>query len=187
MKMKIFIAGLTTLFFLVGCAQLSPQEKSSKRAEIDKMATTTIEKLTKDNVEIKSSLDSAKGYAVINWKVTKVPIFGAGGGNGVIIDKSTGERKYIKVRRFDFGGGWGARSFKNLVIIHDETIIQDAMKGGDFKFEGGAEVAAGTVGVEGGSSNLLNNKIETHMLLDGGGSATATVRFLYFTVDSSLN
>lgn len=186
--MKIFFATILATFFLLGCAQLSHEEKDSKKAEINQMADTTIKTLTKENDIIKLSFDSAKGYAVVNWKVTKVPIFGAGTGNGVIVDKRTGERKYIKVRRFDFGGGWGARSFKNLLIVNDEITLQNAMKSGDYKFEGGAEVAAGTVSAEGGSGDISKKKkIETYMLLNGGASATATVRFIYFTIDESLN
>ena len=183
---KYFSILLLISLFFPGCAQLSPEDKSDAKTKIDTMAKTTIDTLIENSPEIFSSLENAQGYAVVNWKVTKVPVVGAGGGDGVIVNKSTGERKYIKVRRFDFGGGWGARSFKNLVIIHDEAIINKAMAGGSFKFEAGAEVAAGTAGVEGGSGDL-NKGIESHMLLDGGGSATATVRFIYFTMDKDLN
>ena len=184
--MRTLFTFVLALLFLTGCAQLTPEEKSAARAKIDKMASTTIDTLIKDDALISSSLEKAKGYAVVNWKVTKVPVVGAGGANGIIVNTTTGERKYIKVRRFDLGGGWGARSFKNLLIVHDEAIMSRATKSGDFKFEAGAEVAAGTAGVEGGSGQL-NKGIETHMLLDGGGSATATVRFLYFTMDRDLN
>jgi len=174
--MKTITILLTMILLLFsGCAKLSVDEKNVARAEVDKMAQTTIEKLLKDNPSIQAELDRCVGYAVINWKVTKVPVFGAGGGSGVIVDKRNNERVYIDVSRFDIGGGWGARSYKNLVIAFDEEIVDDA-KDGDFKFEAGAEVSAGTAATGGGSGG--NEKTTTHVLVDGGGSATATVRYM---------
>ena len=83
-------------------------------------------------------------------------------------------------------GGWGARSYKNLVLVYDEKLF-DEKKKSRFAFEAGAEVAAGTLGVDGGSGGLLNKKIDSFMLLDGGGSATATIRVLRLSEYSDLN
>jgi hypothetical protein len=182
---KIFTGLMVILSLMTGCAQLTLDEKERARAEIDLMAKTTIDALIKGDPSIKDALEKAKGYAVINWKVTKIPVVGAGGGNGVIVDKRSGERVYIKVSRFDLGGGWGARSYKNLVITQDEDLLDNAKKGG-WKIEAGAEASAGTAGAAGAAGGS-NKSIETHVLLDGGGSATATVRFLRSTLDSDLN
>jgi len=185
--MKYLYISLLGFILSSGCAQLSTEEQKSARTEIDLMAENTVKALSKDNATIPSEIKNAAGYAVINWKVTKIPVVGAGGGNGVIVDTHTGERKYFKVRRFDFGGGWGVKSFKNLLIVNDKAMFQKAMKGGDFTFEAGAEVAAGTKGIDGGSAQLVQTKTKSYMLLDGGASATVTARFLYYTMDNSLN
>ena len=182
---KILSSLLLGALLFSGCAKLSVDEKNSARAKIDLMAETTIKELIKENPAIEEELSKAKGYAVINWKVTKVPVFGAGGGEGVIVDLRSNERVYINVSRFDIGGGWGARSYKNLVITQDETIL-DKAKSGNFKFEAGAEVSAGTAAA-GGGSDALNKKITTHVLVDGGGSATATVRVMFSTLNDDLN
>ena len=182
---KIIVMLLSILILFSGCAKLSVTERDTQRSKIDAMAKETVAELIKDNPSIQKELDNAVGYGVINWKVTKVPVFGAGGGDGVIIDLRDNKHTYIDVRRFDVGGGWGARSYKNLVIIHNNKLLDDALNG-DIKFEAGAEASAGTVGAEGGSG-MLNKKITTHVLLDGGGSATATVRVLYSTLNSDLN
>ena len=172
-KITIFLTMALLLFS--GCAKLSVDEKNVARVEVDKMAQTTIEKLLKDDPSIQAELDRCVGYAVVNWKVTKVPVFGAGGGNGVIVDKDNNKKFYIDVSRFDIGGGWGARSYKNLVIVFDREVLDEA-KGGDFKFEAGAEVSAGTAAAGGGSGG--SEETVTHVLIDGGGSATATVRYM---------
>ena len=182
---KIVLITLATLLLFSGCAKLSLSEVKSAQEKIDLMAERTIKALIKENPSIKDELSKAKGYAVINWKVTKIPVVGAGGGNGVIVDLRNNERTYINVSRFDIGGGWGVRSYKNLVITQDEKLLDEA-KDGDVKFEAGAEVSAGTVAA-GGGSEKLNKTITTHVLVDGGGSATATFRVMYSSVDSDLN
>lgn len=183
--MKRLFIYMSIVLFFTSCSQMSIEEKNSKRAVIDKMAETTIDTLIKEDASIKTALEEAKGYVVVNWKVTKVPVVGVGGGNGIVVDKRDDTRVYIKVGRFDIGGGWGARSYKNLIIINDDALLDD-VKDGVIKFEGGAEVSAGTVSAEGGST-ALNPKIQTHTLLDGGGSATATLRVLRARLDSDLN
>lgn len=185
MKIQQLAIFALTILILTSCSQLSLEEKSSKRDSIDKMAQNTIENLIKEDPKIKHALEKAKGYMVLNWKVTKVPVVGAGGGEGIVVDSRDNHRVYIKVRRFDIGGGWGVRSYKNLVIIYDDSLM-DRAKDGVIEFEAGAEVAAGTMSVDGGSS-ALNKKMETHILLDGGGSATATIRVLWSRLDSALN
>ena len=183
--MKRLLIYISAALLFTACSQMSIEEKSSKREVIDKMTQKTIDSLTKEDTSIKVALEKAKGYMVVNWKVTKVPVVGAGGGEGVVVDKRDDTRIYIKVSRFDIGGGWGARSYKNLVIINDDKLLDDA-KDGVIKFEAGAEVAAGTLSTEGGTA-ALNPKMQTHMLLDGGGSATATIRVLRSRLDSDLN
>ncbi|RLA72358.1 MAG: hypothetical protein DRG78_23940 [Epsilonproteobacteria bacterium] len=160
------------------------EQKVEARQDRDMMAKATIDALLKENDDLQKNLDSSAGYMVTNWKVTKVPVVGAGKGNGIIVDSKTDEKTYVKVSRYDIGGGWGARSYKNLLVVQDQEIFED-LKTGTTQFEAGAEVAAGTVGVDGGSSSL-NKDYKLYMLLDGGGSATATARILRMSVDTEL-
>lgn len=176
---------LIVLLFFIGCASLSVDEVNQKKSEIDKMAAETIKALIKSEPLIQQQIKEAKGYAVIDWTVTKIPVFGAGGGRGVIVDLRTNERIYIDVSRFDIGGGWGARSFKNLIITEDETLLDNA-KDGSFKFEAGAEVAAGKHASDVAAEDT-NSYSHTYVLSEGGGAATATIRMLYSNVNEELN
>jgi len=184
MIVKLIYLMLSLLFF-GGCATLGTDAKKEARAKIDTMAQTTIKSLIKENPSIKNKLEKALGYAVIDWKVTKVPVVGVGTGKGVVVDKRSGKHVYINVSRFDVGGGWGVRSFKNLILTYDSDILDDA-KDGDFKFEAGAEVSAGTAQLS-GDSKMFNTKVESFILSDIGGSATATIRFLRAVPDDELN
>lgn len=186
MKRSIYlVAGaLLAALMFYGCAKPTVDENQAARQAIDKMAEETKSALLKNHSELQGELDGAVGYMVTNWKTTKVPLVGGGGGNGVVIDTTTKEHIYINVQRVDLGGGYGARSFKTFLVVKDKALLAD-LKNGTWKFEAGAEVAAGTAGTAGGSGGA-DSRYKSYMLLDGGGSATVTVRALHSTL-SDLN
>ena len=148
------------------------------------MAATAIAGLIEQDPALQQKLDASLGYAVTNMKVTKVPIVGAGGGEGVYLNKKTGKRTYFTVSRFDIGGGWGARSYKGLLVMTSQEVL-DRFDGGTWEFKAGVEAYAGTAAAE-GSSGALNEGYTVHVLSDGGASATATARVIRIKVNSEL-
>ena len=172
------------LVLLSACSGLTPNEKEAQRQERQDMAEETIKLLLLDNEELQADLNTSVGYLATSWKVTKVPFVGFGGGYGILVDSRTKEKTYVNVSRFDIGGGWGVRSYHNLLVIQSQEVYEE-IKNGTFTFQGGAEVAAGTAAT-GGSSSGLNSDFKLYTHLDGGGSATATVRVLIVSVDDEL-
>ncbi len=84
MKTVSFV--LLGLLLVTGCSIMTTEEKDNKRAELDDMASL----LAQDPV-LKVKMDESLGCAVANMKLTKVPIVGAGVGEGVFLDKETGK------------------------------------------------------------------------------------------------
>lgn len=74
---------------------MTTEERGAKRAELDEMAQKAIAGLIEQDPSIKTKMDESLGYAVANMKLTKVPIVGAGGGEGVFVDKHTQQRIYF--------------------------------------------------------------------------------------------
>lgn len=175
---------LSVVFVLSGCSTMSADERDEKRSSIDAMAEDAIAGLIERDSKVQSEIDASLGYAVANMKLTKVPIVGAGGGEGVLIDKNTQQRTYFNVTRLDVGGGWGARSYKVLLVIEDQQIL-DRFKSGAWEFQAGAEASAGTASAEGSSSDLAQG-FTMHVLSDGGASATVTARVIRIKVNKSL-
>jgi hypothetical protein len=164
---------------------MTAAEKEQKRSSLDQMASTAITALTEKDPEIQTRINNSLAYAVANMKVTKVPIVGAGGGEGVFIDNSTQHRTYFTVSRFDVGGGWGARSYKLLLIVESQDVFE-RLKNGTWEFQAGAEASAGTASAEGSSSDLVNKGFVTYVLSDGGASATVTARVIRTSVNREL-
>jgi len=183
MKAVNFI--LLSLLLVSGCSTMTTEEKDSKRAELDEMAEKAIAGLLEQDPGLKTKMDESLGYAVANMKLTKVPIVGAGGGEGVFYDKETGKRTYFTVSRLDLGGGWGARSFKILLLLESQEMLDRMNSKRIWVFQAGAEASAGTASAEGSSSDL-NEGFTTHVLSDGGASVTVTARVIRIKVNSEL-
>ena len=136
--------------------------------------------MAEQSPEATKELDEGVGYAVIEQKVVKVPVVGAGTGKGVVVEKATGQRSYLNVKRLDLGLGVGGKAYKVVLIFQDEKVLHE-FANGKFAIEAGAEATAKAgeagAGVEGGSSNLKKG-YSVYVLTDGGVSATATIRVL---------
>jgi len=169
---------------VTGCSSMTATEKTSKRNELDTMATKAVAALKQKETDLQDKLDKSLAYAVANMKVTKVPVVGAGGGEGVLVIKKTQERIYFTVSRFDVGGGWGARGYKALMVFNDQKIL-DAWKDGKWIFEAGAEASAGASAAQGSSAGE-DKGFTMHILAEAGASATATARAIRVKVNRDL-
>lgn len=176
---------LVSIFlFVTSCSSLTQIEVQDKRHALDAMAEKAIAGLLEQEPNLQEKLDMSLVHGVVNMKVTKVPIVGAGGGEGVLLIKNSRQRIYFKVSRFDIGGGWGVRSYKTLLLINKQDLV-DKWKEGKWVFQAGAEASAGTATAEGASGGD-NDGFSLHILADGGASATATARVIRIKVNNEL-
>jgi lipid-binding SYLF domain-containing protein len=164
------------------CSSLTSTEQDQKRSELDAMAAVAITRLIEQDPSLKAKIDAAPGYGVGNMKLTKVPIVGGGGGEGVMIEKNTQNRYYFNITRADLGGGVGARGFKILFIFKTQEIV-DAWKTGTWKSMAGAEASAGTASAEGAAGG---DGFSMHILSEAGASATATARVMRVKLNKEL-
>ncbi len=115
--------------FVPACASVKGSTADEKRAHIQKLENDTLARLFKEHPEAKAALEDAPGYAVFDTSITKIPLIGAGGGYGVVVDADPVARTYMKVREFQLGAGWGARRFQVVVVFHDVKIRDDLKDG----------------------------------------------------------
>jgi lipid-binding SYLF domain-containing protein len=164
---------------LSGCASVPGETREEQVQTIDELVERTLTDLYKQEANTVQEIADSVGYAIMSNKIMKVPLVGVGSGYGVAINNKTGERTYIKMERFDLGGGLGARSERPIVIFQEEEKFKDFIDG-TWSANAGAEAAAkvGEAGAAGGvgSSDLPGNKgYSLHLITDAGVSATATV------------
>ena len=175
---------ILSVLMISACSSMTTAEKNTKRSQLDEMAATAIVGLVEQDATLQQKIDDSLGYSVANMKVTKVPVVGAGGGEGVFVNKKTNKRIYFTVSRFDIGGGWGARSYKILLLFETQEMME-RLQNGTWEFQAGVEASAGTAAAEGSSGALIEG-YTVHVLSDGGASATATARVIRIKVNSEL-
>ena len=94
----------------------------------------------KEQPGTEQELARSVGYAVLEKKVVKVPVVGAGGGAGVVVEKASGKKTYLRVPELQFGLGWGGRAEKVILIFQDIEKLRDRrrqVEGGDQGRSGG--------------------------------------------------
>jgi len=175
----------TTLAGLAGCAGIPGATGEEQVQTIEELVERTLSDLYKQEPGTKAEIAKSVGYAIMDNKVTKIPLVGAGTGYGVAINNRTGEKTYIRMSRFDVGGGWGARSLRPVAIFQDEGKFKGFVDG-TWSATAGAEAAAkvGEAGVAGGaaSSDAASDKgYSLHIITDAGVSATVTVGVIHVT------
>ena len=102
----------------------------------------------------------------------------------LVVDAGTGERTYLKVQRFDVGGGIGVRTFRLVMIFFDEEAFEK-LATGKLEFGAGVEAGAGKGDIgtgAGGVAGARNEKRAMYQLSEKGVSATLTVRLIKYSV-----
>ena len=160
---------------------MSVEEKRDFLAEAEQK---TLAELIEKRPETQAEMDRSVGHAVFSNRLAKIPFVGAGDGIGVVFDKNTGERTYLKVQRLDVGGGLGVREYRLVVVFFEEEPLKK-MAGGKLELSAGAEVGAGKgevgLGTE-GVSGKQKEKFVLYQLSDTGVTATITVRLIRYSV-----
>jgi lipid-binding SYLF domain-containing protein len=167
---------------LSGCAGIPGGTRAQEVQTIDELVERTLSDLYKQEPKTRQEIADSVGYAIMDNKITKIPLVGVGSGYGVAINNRTGGKTYIRMERFDLGGGWGARSVRPVVIFQDEKKFKDFTRG-EWSASAGAEAAAkvGEAGAAGGagSGDLPGDKgYSVHLITDAGVSATVTVNVI---------
>lgn len=166
---------------ITACAGGLVGSKAEKLAYFEGLETETLAQLMKEQPGAEQELARSVGYAVIEKRVVKVPVIGAGGGAGVVVETASGKKSYLRVPELQFGLGWGGRSEKVILIFQDIEKIR-SLADGMWKAGIVAEAAAkaGDIGAAGGrgTGELMKKGFTTYVLTDAGVSATATIAVL---------
>ncbi len=131
------------LALALACALAPPVEAGSrkaarKRAEIDRMARETLERLFEEKPGAKDLFRKARGYAVFDNLKLSLFISG-GGGAGVAVDRKTGERTYMRMGTAGLNLGLGGQKYQVVFLFADERTFRDFVENG---WQAGAEANA---------------------------------------------
>ncbi len=154
-----------------------------KRTNIDRIADESLNRLFAQDAKAKTLFDMAYGYAVFtNVKV----MFGisGGGGSGVAVVKSTGQRVYMKMGTGGIGLGLGGQKSSVVFLFEDRKTLEDFIYNG-WQGDAAANAVAGT---EGANANTTFTKgLAIYQLTESGLMLKADVSGTKYWVDKKLN
>jgi lipid-binding SYLF domain-containing protein len=146
----IFAAGLSILLFVSGIgAAVAQDKKADQQAKVNASAEEVLEEFFKMQ-GARALFDRAAGYAI--FEVTKAGLGASGaGGNGVAVNKTTGQRTFMRMGSAGVGFTFGLSRY-DIVILFEDGAKLDAFTKGGWDSAATAQAAAGTSGAQVASS-----------------------------------
>jgi lipid-binding SYLF domain-containing protein len=146
----IFAAGLSILLFVSGIgAAVAQDKKADQQAKVNASAEEVLEEFFKMQ-GARALFDRAAGYAI--FEVTKAGLGASGaGGNGVAVNKTTGQRTFMRMGSAGVGFTFGLSRY-DIVILFEDAAKLDAFTKGGWDSAATAQAAAGTSGAQVASS-----------------------------------
>ena len=144
--MRKCLAALSAAFFVVALQGVAIGDANAannadkKRAEIDRNAKQTLERLFSESNKAKTLYDKAYGYAVFSGTAVTFVVKG-GGGSGVAVDKSSGQRVYMKMGTGGLALGLGGQAYQIVFMFQDKGSYDGFVNNGWYASAGGNAVA----------------------------------------------
>jgi len=158
-------------------------ELEQRRLVIDTNAQRALDELMSSNDGAKTLYGQAQGYAVFTATKAGFLVTG-GGGTGVVIDKDTGNRVYMRMGTGGVGFGIGAQTYDLVILFETEPVLAAFMDGG-WDSSATAQAAAGQEGITVTSSFI--DGMAFYQITDKGLMAVADVAGTRFWVAGKLN
>lgn len=185
-----FVVVVAVVGLIGGATVLRAEEKSweeldhaSKRAKIDETADKTKDDILSENAKAKELYKDAYGWAAFdNMKIAFG--FSGGGGNGVAVNKKTGNRTYMKMGTAGIGLSLGAKKYQVLFLFQDEQTFKSFVEKG-WQADASASAQAGGEGV--GAQTGFVNGIAIYQISDKGLMAAADVSGTKYWKNDKLN
>jgi lipid-binding SYLF domain-containing protein len=183
--MKIHRLLLLAGVLAVGAPSVFAQDDAKaveRRQEIDANAQRTLDDLFAKQEDARELYNRAAGYAV--FTVTKGGfIVSGGGGNGVAVNKATGQHTYMRMGTGGIGLGIGGQRYALVMLFETEGRLGKFIDGG-WDSSATAEAAAGQEGIAVRSSFI--NGVAFYQITEKGLMAHADVTGTKFWVNDDL-
>jgi len=158
-------------------------KKESKRMKIDETAKEALDELLAKNAKAKLLFDNSHAWAVFdNLKLAFG--FSGGGGNGVAVEKASGDRTYMKMGTAGVGFGLGANKYQVVFFFQDPKTFDNFVNKG-WQADAGATASAGTNAAE--VKTGFVNGIAIYQMTEKGLMANADIAGTKYWKNKKLN
>lgn len=168
---------------VAGGAAAQDQTIAEERAEIDREAEAALNQLFTEEPSAQRLYEQAAGYAVFtNYKFAAGIV--AGGGDGVAVNKQTGERVYMNMGTAGVAAGLGGQRYRLVVLLESEQDFNEFIND-QWEATANANAVVGEAG-----ANVATNfrqGVLIYPLTDAGLMLNADITGTRFWVDEELN
>jgi lipid-binding SYLF domain-containing protein len=183
---------LVLISILLPASGCGPSEKKytlpERRQIIDDMANATLERLYMQKPAARQEVADSAGYGVFSNGNVYVVFASAGGGYGVVLDKATGRRTYMKMTSGGLGIGIGAKDYQLVVIFKNRKAVTEFVGSGwDLGGQADATARSGSTGGGMGGDGSINSNYIFYTLTNTGLALQATLTGTRYWVDDELN
>ena len=183
----LYLAGIL-LVLISGCGPSTKLPVEERQKLVMDMETETLERLYQEAPATKDKIKKAAGYGVFSNANVNIILVSAGGGYGVVVDNSTGERTYMKMGLGGIGLGLGAKDYRQVLVFKNKEVLNKFIESG-WEFGGHADAAAkaGESGGELSGEGAIGSDIEAYSMTESGLSLQATVTGCKYWKADDLN
>ncbi len=155
----------------------------AKQSVINAMARETLDTVVTNRAEAKALFEKSYGYAVFdNTKVTLG--LSGGGGRGVAVVRSTGEKTYMKMGTGGLALGLGVKKYQVVFLFETKARYQQFVENG-WQADAGASASFGH-NATGTQVNFVNG-MSVYQITEKGVSLEADIAGTKYWKDKKLN
>ena len=176
------------VLFVGGC--VSPQGVSTqdKRQAVLQMRSETLAKLYELESYAKARIGKSVGYAVFSNVGVNLILLSAASGYGVVEDKSTGKRTYMKMASGGLGIGLGVKDFRGIFVFTSRGALEQFVNSGwDASAQVDAAAKAGEKGAAWAGAVDVAPGIKLYQITENGLALQATIQGTKYWKDAELN
>lgn len=186
--LPVVLLSIVALVFVSGCGPSKSLSLVERKQVVMDMEEETLERLYREEPGTEAKIRDSAGYGVFSNANVNLILVSAGGGYGVVVNNSTGERTHMKMGLVGIGLGLGAKDYRQVLIFKNEETLNTFVESG-WEFGGHADAAAkaGESGGELSAEGDINPNIEVYSMTEAGLALQATVAGTKYWKDDSMD
>ncbi|MEI8244594.1 MAG: YSC84-related protein [Lentisphaerota bacterium] len=176
-KIVMLMAGMSLVAGLSGCLSPSGDNMAEKRMTMQKMSDDSLPIFYARYPALKEKISNAAGYAIFNDFGLQIFLPSTESGWGMVYNKTTGEKTYMKMFSLGCGFGLGARDFRALFVFkNQDNIAQFINSGWGLGVQANAVFRFGEVGDGASAAAEVSPGVTLYKITRNGIALQATVQ-----------
>ncbi len=171
-----------------GCVSPRGASIEDKRQAVLQMRSETLAKLYQLEPYAKTRIGKAAGYAVFSNVGVNLILLSAASGYGVVENKSTGKRTYMKMASGGIGIGLGVKDFRGVFVFTSRDALERFINSGwDASAQADAAAKAGDKGAAWAGAVDVAPGVKLYQITENGLALQATIQGTKYWKADDLN